>query len=204
MKPIGIYGGTFAPPHNGHISAANAFLDQCELDRLYVIPTAIPPHKRIDFSDDPNMRLEMLRLAFEDDPRFEKDGGIFVSDFEIKRSEVSYTVSTLEYFTAEYKRPLIFLCGADMFVTLDKWRRAEDIFKLTSIAYASRDGIDTEAKASEFKSKYGAKLIKLDMDEVALASSDIRRRLESGEDVRGELPDKVYDYIRRNSLYGGH
>jgi len=202
MKPIGIFGGTFAPPHNGHITAAKAFYEQCGLDRLYIIPTAIPPHKRIDFADDPKQRLEMLKLAFEDDPRYNIPGGIFISDYEISRNDVSYTVNTLEYFTSEYGKPMVFLCGADMFVTLDKWRRAEDIFRLTSIAYAGRSGIDTEAKAIEYREKFGAKLIKIDMPEVALASSDIRSRLENGEDISGEIPEKVEAYIRQHGLYG--
>jgi len=201
MKPIGIFGGTFGPPHNGHITAANAFYDQCGLDSLYIIPTSTPPHKQIDKGDDPVKRLTMLHLAFEDHPRYNKAGGIFISDYEIKRSEVSYTVNTLEYFTETYRKPLVFLCGADMFVTLDKWRRAEDIFRLTAIAYASRDRIDTENKAREYTEKYSARLMKVEMDEIALASSDIRKRIENGEDVRGELPDKVYDYIHTNSLY---
>ena len=89
-----------------------------------------------------------------------------------------------------------------MFVTLDKWRRAEDIFRLTSIAYAGRSGIDTDAKAKEFTEKYGASLIKVDMPEIELASSTLRRRIEAGEDIAGEVPDKVLDYIKANGLYG--
>ena len=141
MKPIGIFGGTFAPPHNGHVAAVNAFLDGCALERLYVIPTAIPPHKRIGSSDNPSMRLEMLRLAFCDHPLYRKEGGIFLSDYEILRADTSYTVNTLRHFAALYANPLIFLCGADMFVTLDRWYLAEEIFKLASIAYIPRDGM---------------------------------------------------------------
>ncbi len=201
MKPIGIYGGTFAPPHNGHVAAARAFCDAVELDRLYVIPTAIPPHKRIDFSDAPEMRLEMLRLAFEDDARYQKDGGIFVSDYEIRKSEVSYTVNTLEYFRANFDNPLIFLCGADMFVTLDKWRRAEELFTLTTFAYVPRSGIDTESKADEYREKFSAKLIKIEMPEVELASSDIRAMRRDGHDITNILPEKVRSYIESHDLY---
>ena len=78
---VGIYGGTFAPIHNGHVLAAKAFMEQMKLDYLFVIPTCLPPHKQIDFSDDPMYRLRMCELAFEG------TDGVVISDTEIKRGD---------------------------------------------------------------------------------------------------------------------
>ncbi len=201
MKPIGIFGGTFAPPHNGHVAAADAFLRGCDLERLYIIPTAIPPHKRIGSSDNPAMRLEMVRLAFCGHPRYRKEGGIFLSDYEILRADKSYTVHTLRHFAALYANPLIFLCGADMFVTLDHWYRAEEIFKLASIAYIPRSGIETEDAARRYAADYGARLIRLDMPPCDVSSTDIRERIHNGEDPGRLVPAGVAAYITQNHLY---
>ena len=120
---IGIYGGTFAPVHKGHVAAAEAFFRQMELDLLYVIPAGIPPHKQIDASDDPIHRLRMCELAF--------DGmkNVIVSDMEIRREGKSFTVDTLRALSAEDRR-LFLLMGTDMMLTLDSWREPDEIFRL--------------------------------------------------------------------------
>ena len=89
MTRIGIYGGTFSPPHNGHLQAVKAFMEQMWLDFVYVIPAAIPPHKTVDCDVTPEQRLDMCRLAFADVE------GVYVSDMEIARGGTSYTVDTL-------------------------------------------------------------------------------------------------------------
>ena len=114
---VGIYGGTFAPVHNGHVAAAKAFIEQMQLDILYVIPAGIPPHKQIDAADDPMHRYRMCELAFWD---VEK---VFVSDVEIKRTGKSYTVDTLRELSAPDRR-LFLLMGTDMMLTLDQWRES--------------------------------------------------------------------------------
>ena len=95
MLRVGIYGGTFAPIHNGHVAAAKAFMEQMKLDYLFIIPTYMPPHKQIDESDDPLYRLRMCELAFED------TDGVIISDCEIARGGKSYTYDTL----CELQRP---------------------------------------------------------------------------------------------------
>ena len=89
MIRVGVYGGTFAPVHNGHIAAAKAFIEQMQLDILYVVPAAVPPHKEIDAGDEPLHRYRMCELGFWQEEK------IFVSDMEIKRGGKSYTVDTL-------------------------------------------------------------------------------------------------------------
>ena len=132
MLRIGIYGGTFAPIHNGHVEAAKAFMEQMKLDYLFVIPTCLPPHKQVDASDDPLYRLRMCELAFRG------IDGVVISDVEIARGGRSYTYDTL----VELSRPdarLFLLCGTDMVLTFDKWYRFEDIFKLCYPTYVRRE-----------------------------------------------------------------
>lgn len=146
-KKIGLYGGTFSPPHYGHIRAAESFISGVELDELYVMPANIPPHKMIDAGDDPKIRLEMCRAAFGDIPK------VTVSDYEIEKSGVSYTIDTLEHLT-ENGEEVYLLCGDDMFLTLESWRRGEDILRTANIVLMRRyDGDDTElcVKASEYE-----------------------------------------------------
>ena len=128
MLRVGVYGGTFAPPHNGHVAAAKAFMEQMKLDYLFIIPTNLPPHKQVDDGDDPLMRLKMCELAFEG------VDGIVISDMEITREGKSYTYDTLK----ELERPdtrLFFLCGTDMVLTFDTWYRFEDILKMCYPVY---------------------------------------------------------------------
>ena len=112
MTRIGIYGGTFSPPHNGHLAAARAFMEQMWLDILYVIPAAIPPHKQMAEPVSAADRLEMCRRAFAGME------GVYVSDMEIRRGGKSYTVDTLRELSGDDRR-LFLLCGTDMVLTLD-------------------------------------------------------------------------------------
>lgn len=208
-REIGIYGGTFAPPHIGHINAAITFYNQLKLERLYIIPTAIPPHKRIDASDNPAERLEMLRLAFEDHPDY--NSRIFISDYEIAQSGRSYTVNTLEHFSRLYPAEdgfgLTFLCGTDMFLTIAEWYRPERIFELSRIAFIRREqkSDDTEQRIAErtcyYKSVYNADIITLTGKTVEVSSTGIRRMLSSDIPPGQFISDKVYDYIKKNRLY---
>ena len=102
MEKIGLYGGTFAPPHLGHVHAARAFLRAIPVDRLLVMPTFQPPHKAKAAGDTPEVRLEMCRAAFAGIP------GVEVSDYEITKADVSYTVQTLRHLTAENREIYLF------------------------------------------------------------------------------------------------
>lgn len=197
---IGIYGGTFAPPHNGHLEAARAMLKFEEFDRVYVIPTSIPPHKRLTYADNPADRLEMLKLALSDEPEY--GGRLLISDYEIENPGKSYTVLTLEHFRDKVTDDITFMCGADMFLTLDSWYRAEDIFKLAAIAYVRRDGFSgLDEKAAFYREKYQAKCIPVEMRRVGVSSSEIRKIIQDGGDVSGLVPEKALEYILRKNLY---
>ena len=201
MIRIGIYGGTFAPVHRGHVAAAEAFFKQMELDILYVIPAGIPPHKQIDAGDDPMHRYRMCELAFWD---VEK---VFVSDVEIKRTGKSYTVDTLRELSAPDRR-LFLLMGTDMMLTLDKWRESDEIFKLCYPIYARRDNdpileAQIVAKNKEYLEKHGKIVRRLMIDTVELASTEIRDLVAAGKPYAHLVPKSVADYIEKRGLYQG-
>lgn len=196
---VGIYGGTFAPVHNGHVAAAKAFIEQMQLDILYVIPTGIPPHKQIDAGDDPMHRYRMCELAFWD---VEK---VFVSDVEIKRAGKSYTVDTLRELSAPDRR-LFLLMGTDMMLTLDQWYKSDEIFQLCYPIYARRENdpiIEAKivAKNEEYLKKYGKIVRRLMIDTTELASTDVRELVEKGAPYAHLVPASVANYIEKRGLY---
>ena len=196
---IGIYGGTFAPLHRGHVAAAEAFLAQMELDLLYVIPAGIPPHKQIDASDDPAHRLAMCERAFAG------KRNVIVSDMEIRRAGKSYTVDTLRALAGEDRR-LFLLMGTDMMLTLDEWREPEEIFRLCYPIYIRReqDPILEQriiTKNQLYLEKYGKIARRLMADVIELSSTEIRERVRGGAPIDDLVPETVADYIRENKLY---
>ena len=201
MLRVGIYGGTFAPVHNGHIAAAKAFMEQMKLDYLYVIPTCLPPHKQIDPSDNPNHRLCMCELAFAD------IDGVVVSDIEIKRGGVSYTYDTLTELTRPDTR-LFLMCGTDMVLSFDKWYRFEDILKLCYPVYVRRenDAIITKLivdKINGYYQKYGKMFRRIMTDPIEVSSTKVRQKVAKGEDISDLVPSSVAEYINKNQLYVG-
>ncbi len=196
---IGIYGGTFAPIHNGHIAAAKAFMEQMKLDYLYIIPAYLPPHKSIDPADDPSHRMRMCDLAFKN------VDGVVVSDMEIKRGGTSYTYDTLKELVGD-DRKLFLLCGTDMVLTFDKWYRFEDIFKMCYPIYVRRESdaiIDNKIvnKITEYYNKYGVMFRKIITDPIELSSTGIRAAVKNGESISSFVPPAVEEYIKENRLY---
>ena len=203
MERVGIFGGTFGPPHMGHVRAAEAFLREmnpegCENPlHLLVMPTATPPHKQKAEGDTAEARLRMCRAAFGHLADAE------VSDYEISRGGISYTVLTLEHFTRE-DRELWLLCGSDMFLTLDRWYRAEDILRMARIAGISRGTEEfalLDRKRAEYEERTGRRVLLLKNEPFPLSSTEIRRRIAAGEDMDGLLPEGVEAIIRREHLY---
>lgn len=196
---IGVYGGTFSPPHLGHLHAARAFLEGEEMDKLLVIPTHVPPHKTRTESTSSADRLAMCRLAFSFSPRIE------VSDMEIIREGKSYTSDTLRALSREGRR-LIFLCGTDMFLTLGKWHEPETVFALADIVCMRRedDPALTTAlteKAAAYRKTFGAVIRFLQADAIELSSGSIRERIAAKEEWKTLLPPHVAAYIEERGLY---
>ena len=199
MLRVGIYGGTFSPPHNGHIAAAKAFMTQMKLDYLIIIPACLPPHKQIDAGDDPIFRLKMCELAFAG------IDGVVISDAEIRRGGKSYTYDTLR----ELSRPdarLFLLCGTDMVLSFDTWYRFEDILRICYPVYVRRESdplMDTRIvdKIGEYYRKYGVMFRKILTDPMPVSSTEIRRAVKEGRDISQMVPAGVERFIRENGLY---
>jgi len=196
---IGIFGGTFNPPHMGHISAAKAARDELRLDRLILIPSSIPPHKEI--SKDAatvSQRLEMTRLAAE-------DISAEVSDMEISRGGRSYTVETLRELRLKYPSDeLWFIMGTDMFLSIEKWREPEEIMRLASIAVVpryeeSREELLLQSKA--LSEKYGAVSRVIDASVLEISSTELREEIRRGNPSEF-ISASVYEYIKKEKLYG--
>lgn len=195
-RRIGIYGGTFNPPHIGHVEAARAFKKQMRLDELLIIPTFLPPHKDYSSSISCEDRLEMCRIAFSDVE------SASVSDMEIKRGGKSYTYLTLEELSSDATELFMF-CGTDMLLTLDTWMKPERIFELASVCYIRRESDDAtadmiERKKTEYKTKYGAVIYSITADVIDISSTEIRE----SRSARKYLPDGVLSFINERGLYG--
>ena len=199
MKKIGIYGGTFNPPHTGHLQAAMQAVEVLDLDLLLMIPDRIAPHKDIPAgSPTPEQRLEMLRIALEGQEK------IRPSDIELQREGVSYTYMTLEALREEYpEEELILLMGTDMFLTFDAWKEPERICAQASLGVfyrgekGEKEQILRQKEALEAK---GAKVYLVENDIVNISSTQLRRLLafHAADEF---LPAGVGDYIRANGLY---
>lgn len=196
---VGIYGGTFAPVHNGHIQAAKLFMEQMRLDYLFVIPAAIPPHKTINGSDNPEHRLNMCALAFGD------MDGVVVSDMEVKRGGKSYTVDTLRELSAKGRR-LLMLCGTDMVLSFDTWYRYKEILELCYPVYIRRENdklLDSMivSKLTKYYEESGKMFRKIIGEPIQLSSSEIREKVRRGEDISSLVPPAVAEYIKLYGLY---
>ncbi len=202
---IGIYGGTFDPPHWGHITAARAAMEQLGLDKLVLIPDRVPPHKALpEGSASPEQRLEMAALATAELGRRAE-----VSDRELRRSGPSYTSDTLAELRREHPEDTLWLLmGSDMFLSLQTWHAPEEIMALARIAPFSREAEDESAafaaQQSRLERAYGAQIRIVQNPEVReLSSTEVRAALAAG---RGSdlLPPAVYGYVLREHLYGTH
>ena len=196
---LGIYGGTFSPPHLGHVCAASSFVRGAALDKLIIMPDFIPPHKSNFGNVLPEDRLEMCRIAFSDVPCAE------VSDFEILRGGKSYTYLTLQAF-AKNDVELFFLCGTDMLLTLDTWKCPEIIFDLATICYVRRESdarndVLIREIIEEFEKRFGARIIELEHEVIEASSTDLRFDIEGGGLDLEKLPSGVKRYILKRGLY---
>lgn len=196
---LGLFGGTFDPPHIGHINAFKSFINQFDFDEICVMPVCIPPHKNMKTNTSTHDRIEMSRLAFG-----KISNKVTVSDWEIKRTGKSYTADTIRHFVESGYDDIYFLCGTDMFVTMDMWYNPKYIFENATIVYARRENDSnlTELicqKTKEYIQKFNARIVPLDVRLVEISSTLIRESLMNGN---GEyLSYEVFDYIQKNGLY---
>lgn len=185
-KRIGILGGTFDPPHLGHLLIANEVLTEFELDEVKFMPNKKPPHKD-DLSKE-NDRLQMVQLAIEDHPLFS------IEEIELQRVGISYTYDTMLILTERYpENDYYFIIGADMVEYLPRWYKIEELVQIVQLVGTARPNyeIDTE---------YPVKFV--DVPQVDISSSMIRERVKAGKPLKYLVPDLVAHYIEENQLYG--
>ena len=199
MERIGIYGGTYSPPHIGHLRAAEYAIEACKLDRLLLIPTGVSPHKQMSAGATAADRLQMLRLSAAGIEKAE------VSDIELKREGRSFTVDTLRLLKEQYRdSELVLLMGTDMFTSFLSWREPEAIMELATLAVfcrgerGERERIDAQKTALE---AMGTKIELVENPVTAISSTDLRRMLVFGCADPFLMPG-VGDYIREKGLYG--
>ncbi len=184
-KRIGILGGTFNPPHIGHLILAQEALTGFKLDKVIFIPAYLPPHKRVK-GNNAYRRYKMAGLACRTNPKFETSG------IEIAERSVSYSVETLRKLKKKYGKGarLFFLVGSDN--DLKTWRDIDEAMRLATFIVANRPG-------SRIKKDRRVKTVK--MPSVDISSSDIRKRVRLSQPIRYLVPEAVEVYIKKNRLY---
>lgn len=214
MKRIGLFGGTFNPIHLGHLRPAEEIRDQLELDRVIFIPSASPPHKRKEGTLPASLRLEMVRLAIADNPRFS------LSEVEVERPGTSYSVETIEYFRHEFGPHvrLFFVLGLDAFLEIHTWKDYAGLFRLCNFVVMTRPGFekifarehlpvelagdfcyDTHEKGYAHVS--GFFVYPREITGLDISSTRVRALLQRGRSVKYLLPASVEGFIYQNRLY---
>jgi nicotinate-nucleotide adenylyltransferase len=197
---IGILGGTFNPPHLGHLICAQEAYLQLGLDRVTLIPARIPPHKPVEDEPGAEHRLELCRLAVSgDEARFD------VSELEIARSGPSYTVDTLEELhSSAPDHELYLIVGGDIAAGLPSWHRPERVLSLATLAVAKRRGTSRTAVDDALRTLPGGERARFfRMPRIGVSSTMVRDRVRAGQPIKYFTPDAVVSYIERHGLYAG-
>jgi nicotinate-nucleotide adenylyltransferase len=206
---LGIFGGTFDPPHVGHLLAASDAIEHLALDRLVFVPAAVQPLKASRSTAPGPDRLSMVRLMVSGDPRLDADS------VELDREGLSYTVDTLKEFARRY--PLAeryFLVGADVLSSFAQWRDPQTVLELASLAVLTRradlgrDTVDRSIAAdvsgvsrSALDTELARRATLVPTRRVDVSSTEIRDRVRSGRSIHGFVTDAVAEYIRSHGLY---
>ncbi len=208
-QPIGIFGGTFDPVHVGHLRTAHELLTSLDLAEVRFIPSRIPPHRPPAVAPEA-LRLRMLEAALEGLP------GFIVDDRELRRPGPSYMVDTLASLRSEQPaRPLCLLLGLDAFIGLPTWHRWRDVTDLAHVVVARRPGIaqDVGGEAGELLRAHSitdcrelarspaGRVLLLDVTQLEISSSAIRRLVADGGDPRFLVPDAVRELIVKTHIY---
>ena len=190
MTKVGLFGGSFNPPHLGHLIVAEEVLSALELDRILFIPAHIPPHKESDIPS--KERYEMTGIAISGNPRFQ------LSDVEMKRGGISYTADTLRELRDVFREVEFYLImGADEFAEIENWREPEAVLSLATVVVMRRPGCDVGGVGQ----KYSGRFLRVDVPLIEISSSDIRRKVKEGRSITYLVPLGVEEYIRQKGLY---
>jgi nicotinate-nucleotide adenylyltransferase len=195
---VGILGGTFNPPHVGHLVCASEAASQLELDRVLLTPVAQAPHKEAPYDPGAQERLVLCRLAVAGDERLD------VCDIEVRRGGSSYTVDTLRELHARMPEDdLTFIVGGDTALGLPSWREPEAVLGLATLAVAERSGAGRGDVIERLQASFpdAAPPVFFDMPRLDISSSHIRRHVAEGRCIRYLVPDPVAERIARGRLY---
>ena len=198
---VGIMGGTFNPIHKGHLMLATLAMEQCSLNNIWFMPSGLPAHKSNEELLDAKHRMQMVKLATEEEKSF------IASAFEMEREGFTYTSDTMVALKKDYPEiDFYFIIGGDSLMKFHQWVRPDVISAHTTLLAAGRSGYSKEKLEKQviyLKQQFGTKVSFLDMPEFPVASSEIRRWLKAGqyEKANEVLPKKVVDYIKQNRLY---
>ncbi len=188
MKKVGILGGTFDPPHHGHLLIANEVLTALDLDEIWFMPNQEPPHKKKSESISNKDRLNMLELALDGNSQFK------IQPIELERNGPSYTAETMKIIKSLYKDyQFFFIIGADMIEYLPKWYKIDELVTLVQFVGVERPEYDHDTIYP---------VLFVDVPSMDVSSSMIRERLKKGKSVRYLIPDSIIHYIKENRLYG--
>ena len=189
---VGILGGTFNPPHIGHLLVADHVRTELQLDRIVFVPASIPPHKLKQDLVSPEHRLAMLGIAIHGNPAFE------VSDIELRRGGVSFTVDTLREHKAQLPDDELFLLiGMDNLIDFHSWKSPEEILKLANVVVMTRPGFDVEEVPALMRNRVAI----CSVPGIDISSRDIRERLHRDKPITHWVTREVEEYILRNNLY---
>lgn len=196
---IGIMGGTFDPPHLGHLLSAEYTAAELELERVIFIPTGLKAYKSADNAASAADRYAMTAAATAANEKFD------ISDIEIKNTNINYTGDTLEKLHGIYPGThFYFIVGADSLDYMDEWHEPEKLFRLCTVAAVGRPGFDKTRifdKAESLKRRFNADIRYIDMPQIDISSSEIKNRIKAGKSVRYMVPGCVEEYIKREQLY---
>ncbi len=197
---LGILGGTFDPIHMGHLRMAEAVYRRMGLEQVLFVPAYMPPHKLGMYYAAAGERYAMTELAVAAYPHF------VVSDIELRRSGVSYTIDTLRELRRLYPlRELYFIIGADSLAQLHTWHNIEEMLELITFVAAGRPGYEgvLDKVARRLGKRARERVVLLDTPEYDISSTDIRARIRRKESLAGLVPQAVEQYIYQHGLYAG-
>ncbi len=199
MSKIGIMGGTFNPIHYAHLILAESAYEELKLDKVLFMPSKNPPHKLHENIVSDEHRVQIVKLAIQDNPHFE------LSCAELKREGITYTADTLEELNKKYPQDeFYFIMGADSLFQIEDWWNPQQIFQLTNIVAAVRDHTtqpEITGQMNHLTGLYQARIHLLCTPNMDISSKMLRQYLKNGKTIRYYVPDPVVHYIRENGLY---
>ncbi len=193
-KNAGIFGGTFNPPHIGHLDIAKEARARFSLEKVFFVPSFMPPHKDLKAVLDSRHRAEMVKLLI---------GGtrdLIFSDYELSKKTVSFSIDTIRYFETEFPdTKFYFIIGSDAFYSIDTWKEHGQVLSLIDFIVYERKGSPKEKVMKKFHARNNISWI--ENRHISLSASDIRLKIRDGVNCTEELGTKVYNYIVQNQLY---